>query len=121
VIVDYPTGHAPYPYWIEVYAPRASEEYAQILRYRGRTRYGDHNPLAVADSEMPEILKRLGFWKPGDALPVPSRKPEGCNQLVLRDGEEWCKQFQKGTKQRSRRSAFQRAQKSSPPRRDVMR
>lgn len=91
VIMDYPTGHAPYTYWIEVYAPGKSGQYARILRYRGRTGYGDHNPLPVADSEMPEILERLGFWKPGDTLPVPPRRPDGCDGLVFRDGEEWCK------------------------------
>lgn len=91
VVVDYPTGHAPYTYWIEVYAPVKSGPYARILRYRGRTRYGDRNPLAVADSEMPEILERLGLWKPGDALPIPRRRPAGCDRMVFRAGEEWCK------------------------------
>lgn len=91
VIVDYPTSHAPYTYWIEVYGPGKSGRYARILRYRGRTGYGDRNPLAVADSEMPEILERLGLWKPGDALPVPRRRPNGCDRLVFRNGEEWCK------------------------------
>ena len=61
VIVDYPTRHAPYTYWIEVYVPGKSGQYVRILRYRGRTGYGDRNPLAVADSEMPELLKRLGL------------------------------------------------------------
>lgn len=91
VVVDYPTGQAPYTYWIEVYAPTKSGPYARVLRYRGRTGYGDRNPLAVADSEMPEILERLGLWKPGDALPIPWRRPRGCDRLVFRDGEEWCK------------------------------
>lgn len=59
VIVDYPTQDAPYTYWIEVYNAGESSQYVQILRYRGRTGYGDGNPLAVADSEMPEILRRL--------------------------------------------------------------
>jgi hypothetical protein len=90
VIVDYPTDHAPYRYWIEVYAPAKSGQYARVLRYRGRTGYGDRNPLPVADSEMPEVLRRLGLWKPGDALPVPRRRPAGCDRLVMRRGEEWC-------------------------------
>lgn len=90
VIVDYPTAHAPYRYWIEVFAPGASGQYARILRYRGQTGYGDGNPLAVADSEMPGILRRLGKWKPGDALPVPLRRPPDCVRLTLRHGEEWC-------------------------------
>ena len=91
VIVDYPTENAPYTYWIEVYRAGDSGQYGQILRYRGRTGYSDGNPLAVADSEMPEILHRLGLWQPGDALPVPDHLPEGCSHLFMRNGEEWCK------------------------------
>jgi hypothetical protein len=91
LIVDYPTENAPYTYWIEVYQPKESGKYVQVFRYRGRTGYGDGNPLAVADSEMPEILSRLGLWKPGDALPVPAHLPRGCRRLYLRQGEEWCK------------------------------
>lgn len=90
VIVDYPTDRAPHVYWIEVYAPDKSGQYARILRYRSITHYGDGNPLPVADSEMPEILKRLGLWKPGDALPIPPNEPNGCAPLVMRHGEEWC-------------------------------
>ena len=91
VIVDYPTDDAPYAYWIEVYAPGKSDQYVSILRYRSITHYGDGNPLAVTDSEMPEIMKRLGFWKLGDALPIPPAVPRGCRQLVMHHGEEWCK------------------------------
>lgn len=90
VIVDYPTDHAPYTYWIEVYAPGKSGQYTRIVRYRGHTGYGDGNPLPVADSEMPEILERLGLWKPGGALPVPAQMPADCGRLVMRGGEEWC-------------------------------
>jgi len=90
-IVDVPTDNAPYGYWIELYRANESGQYAQILRYRSRTHYGDGNPLAVADSEMPEILNHLGLWKPGDALPVPAHMPKGCSQLYMRSGEEWCK------------------------------
>lgn len=90
VIVDFPTNHAPYTYWIEVYARHGAGDYARILRYRGRTGYGDGNALPVVDSEMPEILRRLGYWKPGDALPIPPRAPRSCDRLVLRGGVEWC-------------------------------
>lgn len=90
VIVDYPTDHAPYVYWIEVYAPGKTGQYARILKYRSHTRYGDGNPLPVADSEMPAIMQRLGLWKPGDALPVPLNMTSGCGRLVLRHAEEWC-------------------------------
>lgn len=94
VITDYPTEDAPFTYWVEVYGPRQGGKYVRILRYRGHTGYGDGNPLPVADSEMPEILRRLGHWKPGEplptgtALPVPSKTP--CSHPVLRHGEEWC-------------------------------
>lgn len=90
-VVDFPTEHPPYVYWIEVYAPRGDGKYARVLRYRSITHYGDGNPLPVADSEMPEIMKRLGLWKPGDALPIPPRAPKGCAPLVMRHGEEWCR------------------------------
>jgi hypothetical protein len=91
LIVNYPTEDAPYTYWIEVYRAGESGRYVQILRYRGHTGYNDGNPLAVSDSEMPEILHRLGFWQPGDALPVPAEMPKGCIDLFMRQGEEWCK------------------------------
>jgi hypothetical protein len=91
VIVDYPTNHAPYAYWIEVYASDKSGQYARILRYRSHTHYADGNPLPVADSEMPAIMERLGLWKPGDALPVPQPLPAGCGRLILNRGEEWCR------------------------------
>jgi hypothetical protein len=91
VIVDDPTENAPYTYWIEVYRAGDSGQYGRILRYRGLTGYSDGNPLAVADSEMPEILRRLGLWQPGDPLPVPAHLPQGCSHLFMRHGEEWCK------------------------------
>lgn len=90
VIVDYPTDDAPYTYWIEVHAPSKSGQYTRILRYRGHTGYGDGNPLPVADSEMPGVMKRLGLWKPGEALPVPAQMPPNCGRLVMRSDEEWC-------------------------------
>lgn len=91
VIVNNPTENAPYTYWLEVYRAGDSGKYDRILRYRGLTGYSDGNPLAVADSEMPEILRRLGLWKPGDPLPVPAHLPKGCHDLFMRHGEEWCK------------------------------
>lgn len=91
VIVVYPTEHAPYTYWVEVYRARQPGQYIRILRYRGHTGYSDGNPLAVADSEMPEILRQLGFWRRGDVLPVPAHMPKGCSDLFMRRDEEWCK------------------------------
>jgi hypothetical protein len=90
VIIDYPTSHAPYVYWVEVYAPGKSGQFTRLLKYRSHTRYGDGNPLPVIDSEMPAIMKRLSVWGSGDALPLPHNVPSGCGQLVLRHGEEWC-------------------------------
>lgn len=91
VIVDYPTGNAPFTYWIEVYRANESGTYVRILRYRGSTHYGDGNLLAVADSEMPSLLGHLGLWKSGDALPVPPHMPKGCSRLYMQRDEEWCK------------------------------
>lgn len=91
LIVDFPTDTAPYVYWIEVYRADQSGQYSQSLRYRSLTHYSDGNLLSVADSEMPEILRRLGFWKSGDPLPVPAHMPRGCKILYMKQGEEWCK------------------------------
>ena len=83
LIVDEPAGCC---YRIAVYRPGASGRYVSILSYRGHTVYGDGNSLSVSDSEMPEILRRLGLWHKGDALPIPH---DGCTP-VMRRGEEWC-------------------------------
>jgi hypothetical protein len=91
IIVTVPTDDRPHAYWVEVHRQQADGQYARILRYRGRTGYADGNRLAVADSEMPEVLRRLGLWKSGDPLPVPAKLPAGCTNLVLRGGVEWCK------------------------------
>ena len=90
VIVAYPTSDAPFTYFVEVYKRTSDSEYSRALRYRGHTGYGDGNPLAVIDSEMPETLRQLGLWKTGDALPVPPRMPAGCTRLVMRKGVERC-------------------------------
>lgn len=91
VISDAPTSDYPYGYWITVYGRKRTGRYVQILHYRGRTGYGDGNPLAVIDSDMPEILRRFGLWRPGDALPVPPHMPKRCSHLFMRRGEEWCR------------------------------
>src|SRR5579863_7055504 len=90
VIVAYPTSDAPFTYFVEVYKRTSDSEYSRVLKYRGKTGYGDGNPLAVIDSEMPETLRRLGLWKPGDALLVPPHMPGRCTGLVMRKGIEWC-------------------------------
>jgi hypothetical protein len=90
VVVAYPTEDPPFTYFVEVYRRTSDNEYSRVLKYRGRTGYGDGNPLPVIDSEMPETLRRLGLWKTGDALPVPPSLPRGCTRLVMRKGVEWC-------------------------------
>ena len=92
VIVAVPTDGPPYVYWIRVYAPKVpGRQLHLVLRYRSLTGYGDGNPLAVIDSEMPNILRRLGKWRPGQALPVPPRLPADCKpRFYLVRGEEWC-------------------------------
>ena len=60
VIVAVPTENAPYAYWVSVYVRHGDTRYSRVLRYRSATRYRDGNSLAVIDSEMPNILKRLG-------------------------------------------------------------
>jgi hypothetical protein len=90
VIVAYPTDDAPFSYFVEVYKRISDSGYSRVLKYRGHTGYGDGNPLAVIDSEMPETLRQLGLWKTGDALPVPPRLPRGCTRLVMRKSVEWC-------------------------------
>jgi hypothetical protein len=90
VVSATPTSSAPYGYFVSVYRRDAADHYARILRYRCKTRYNDGNRLSVVDSDMPEILRRLGLWKPGDPLPVPFAKPDDCTKLARIRGEEWC-------------------------------
>ena len=87
VIVAEPTENAPYGFWITVNRLSSSYSYQQVLRYRSATRYGDGNPLAVIDSDMPNIQRRLGLWRPGKPLPLPAR---GCARPRLVHMELWC-------------------------------
>jgi hypothetical protein len=61
--------------------------YRQILRFRSATHYGDGNPLAVIDAEMPNIEKRLGLWHAGQPLPLPAK---GCAKPHLVKSVLWC-------------------------------
>jgi hypothetical protein len=82
-----PTENAPYAYWVTVNVLTPQYTYKTVLRYRSATHYGDNNPLAVIDSEMPDIEQRLDYWKPGMALPLPSG---GCARPRLIRVELWC-------------------------------
>jgi hypothetical protein len=88
VISAEPTENAPFGYWIEVSRFTPARTYRQALRYRSATRYNDGNPLAVIDSETPNIERRLGLWKPGAPLPLPAGKP--CLKPDLKHMELWC-------------------------------
>lgn len=87
VIVAEPTYDAPFGYWITVHRLDPGFRYRRALRYRSATTYGDGNPLAVIDSEMPNIQRRLGLWRPGRPLPLPAR---GCAHPRLVHTELWC-------------------------------
>lgn len=91
IIVDEPTPSPPFEYWISVYAWNKEKPYSKVmLQYKSDTRYGDGNPLPVADSEMRNILKRLGKWRVGDPLPIPPQST--CRPYLRgRGGEEWCR------------------------------
>jgi hypothetical protein len=82
-----PTTDRPYDYWIIVNHLTPDYRYKQALRYRSATLYNDGNPLAVIDSEMPNILRRLGLWRSGQPLPLPK---SGCAKPRLVKSELWC-------------------------------
>ena len=91
VITAEPQLHLPYGYWISVKSLNPAGAYRQVLRYRSATLYNDSNPIAVIDSEMPNIERRLGLWEPGQRFPTPDvggGKP--CLKPALRNSELWC-------------------------------
>lgn len=87
VVTSGPTSDAPFGYWITIDRPDDSGVYRQVLRFRSATAYGDGNPMAVIDSEMPNIQRRLGIWHPGMALPLPAKT---CPRPRLVRGALWC-------------------------------
>lgn len=92
VIIAEPQQRLPYGYWITVDKLSENDAYRQVLRYLSYTRYNDGNPLAVIDSEMPNIEQRLGLWKPGEPIPTPAHDVNGkpCLTPTLRHMELWC-------------------------------
>ena len=87
IISAEPTSDAPFAFWITISKREPGRRYEQVLRFRSATAYGDGNPLAVIDSEMPNIQKRLGLWRPGRPLPLPAK---GCPKPRLVKMEMWC-------------------------------
>ena len=81
------TGDAPFGYWVAVNRLGTDDTYHLILRYRSATQYGDNNPLAVIDSEMPNIEQHLNLWAPSRPLPLPLGK---CPAPHLVHGALWC-------------------------------
>lgn len=88
VIAAEPTADAPYGYWVTVDRLTPARTYQRVLRYRSATRYNDGNPLPVIDSEMPNIERRLGLWKPGQPMPLPTGAK--CPTPRLERTELWC-------------------------------
>lgn len=88
VIFAEPTSDAPFGYWISVSRPDAALRYRQVLRFRSATLYGDGNPLAAIDSEMPNLQQRLGLWRPGKPLPLPAGR--ACPKPHLVKTVLWC-------------------------------
>lgn len=86
VIVAEPTDDKPFGFWITVQRLTPAGIYKQVLRFRSSTHYGDGNPLAVIDSDMPNILQRMGFWHPGKPIPA----PKGCAKPHMVKGSLWC-------------------------------
>lgn len=87
VVVAEPTSKGPYRFWVTVSETKPGSDYRQVLRYRSATGYNDGNVLKVIDSEMPNIERRLGLWRPGQPLPLPAA---GCARPELRHMELWC-------------------------------
>ena len=90
VISAEPTSNSPYGYWITVSRLTPTRTYKQVLRYRSSTPYNDGNSLAVIDSEMPNIERRLGLWRPGSGLPPPLPSTKPCPNPRLKGLELWC-------------------------------
>ncbi|MBN9216906.1 MAG: hypothetical protein J0I79_03030 [Mesorhizobium sp.] len=87
IISAEPTDDAPYAFWITINKREPDRRYQQVLRFRSATAYGDGNPLAVIDSEMPNIQKRLGLWHPGLPMPLPAGS---CARPHLLHNALWC-------------------------------
>jgi len=83
----------PYPYRILLYRLTVDGHYVKALDYLGRSRWGDGNALGVIDAEMPVLMRRMGVWREGQALPAPVNNVHGCEQIIFKYGLEWCSPF----------------------------
>jgi len=83
-----PTEDAPFGFWMTVNRIGPDKRYAEVLRYRSATLYGDGNTLAVIDSEMPNLQRRMGLWHPRSPMPLPAGP---CPQPHLVSGALWCR------------------------------
>jgi hypothetical protein len=90
VISGEPTSDAPFGYWIMVNELMPAFIHRQMLHYRSATHHSDGNPMAVMDSEMPNIEQRLGIWRPGMPLFVPASASQPCRKPHLSHMELWC-------------------------------
>jgi hypothetical protein len=91
VISVEPTSDPPYGYWVTVDMLTPATTYTQTLRYRSATHYNDGNRLAAIDSEMPNIERRLGLWRPGSPMPLPTPLAHPCKSPRLSHMELWCR------------------------------
>jgi len=87
ITVESPYG-PPFTYVMTVSRISAKGVFRPVLRYRTATRYGDGNTLSVIDSDMPNLQKRLGLWRPGRPLPLPGSP---CPKPHLVKMELWCR------------------------------
>jgi len=90
VISVEPTDDSPFAYWVTVNMLTPTLVYKPVLHYRSATRYNDGNRLPVSDSEMPNIQHRLGIWRSGSPLPVPTSPAYPCDRPRLSQMELWC-------------------------------
>ncbi|TCP72325.1 hypothetical protein C8J43_10161 [Sphingomonas sp. PP-CE-1G-424] len=59
----------------------------EAMRYRSATRFGGGKTLAVIDSEMPNLQRRLGLWHPEPPMLLPAGP---CANPHLASGALWC-------------------------------
>jgi len=86
ITVESPYG-PPFTYVITVSRLSPNGVFTPVLHARTATRYGDGNALSVIDSDMANLERRLGLWRPGQPLPLPASP---CPKPRLVKMELWC-------------------------------